>query len=88
MKRRYGPRGFDIVGISMDDNAPRVLPPFMERFQFNYPVVVGNEEVSRAFGGIFGLPTTFIVDRQGNISQRFVGYVKPHLVEEAVEALL
>jgi glutathione peroxidase-family protein len=51
-------------------------------------VVVANAEVSSAFGGIYGLPTTFIVDRNGNIAQRYIGYVDAKVIARDVEALL
>ncbi|HEX9592813.1 MAG TPA: TlpA disulfide reductase family protein [bacterium] len=88
MKKKYGPQGFDIVGISMDENPARVVPPFVEHYGINYPVVVANAEVSSAFGGIYGLPTTFIVDRNGNIAQRYIGYVDAKVIARDVEALL
>jgi thiol-disulfide isomerase/thioredoxin len=88
MKKKYGPRGFDIVGISMDENPARVVPPFVEHYGINYLVVVANAEVSSAFGGIYGLPTTFIVDRNGNIAQRYIGYVDAKVIARDVEALL
>jgi thiol-disulfide isomerase/thioredoxin len=88
MKKKYGPRGFDIVGISMDENPARVVPPFIEHYGINYPVVMADAQVSSDFGGIVGLPTTFIVDRGGNIAERYIGYVDLRVIEEAVEGLL
>lgn len=88
MKKKYGPQGFDIVGISMDENPARVVPPFVEHYGINYPIVMGDDQVSSAFGGIYGLPTTFIVDRQGNIAQRYIGYVDLKVIEKEIEGLL
>jgi len=88
MKKKYGPRGFDIVGISMDENPARVVPPFIEHYGINYPVVMADAQVSSDFGGIFGLPTTFIVDRDGNIAQRYIGYVDLKVIEREIEGLL
>jgi len=88
MKKKYGPRGFDIVGISMDENPARVVPPFIEHYGINYPVVMADTQVPSDFGGIYGLPTTFIVDRDGNIAQRYIGYVDLKVIERDIEALL
>jgi len=88
MKKKYGPRGFDIVGISMDENPARVVPPFIEHYGINYPVVMADAQVPSDFGGIFGLPTTFIVDRNGNIAQRYIGYVDMKVIEKEIEGLL
>jgi len=88
MKKKYGPRGFDIVGISMDENPARVVPPFIEHYGINYPVVMADAQVPSDFGGIYGLPTTFIVDRNGNIAQRYIGYVDLKVIEKEIEGLL
>jgi thiol-disulfide isomerase/thioredoxin len=88
MKKKYGSQGFDIVGISMDENPARVVPPFVDRYGINYPILMADSEVSSAFGGIYGLPTTFIVDRQGNIAQRYIGYVDLQVIEKEIEGLL
>jgi len=88
MKKKYGPRGFDIVGISMDENPARVVPPFIEQYGINYPVVMADAQVPSDFGGIYGLPTTFIVDRNGNIAQRYIGYVDLKVIEKEIEGLL
>jgi len=76
------------VGISLDDNAERILPRFVHDFGINYPVVIGSEEVAAAFGGILGLPTTFIVDRAGMVRSHFMGYIDRQRMEAAVTGLL
>ena len=88
MKKKYGPRGFDIVGISMDENPARVVPPFIEHYGINYPIVMADTQVPSEFGGIYGLPTTFIVDRKGNIAQRYIGYIDPKEIAKTIEKLL
>jgi len=65
-------RGLEIVGISMDDG-PDVVKEFAREFRMEYPLVMGNDELADQFGGIFGFPTTFIIDRKGNIVKKFVG---------------
>jgi peroxiredoxin len=46
-----------------------------------YPVVMGDENVQQDFGGILGLPTTFIIDRKGNIVKKYTGY-QPGMIED------
>ncbi|RMF87755.1 MAG: TlpA family protein disulfide reductase [Nitrospirae bacterium] len=88
LKRRYGPKGLEVVGISLDENPDRVLPRFVRDFGINYPVVKGNEEIAGAFGGILGLPTTFVVDREGKVRSHFMGYVDKRRMEAAITGLL
>ncbi len=88
LKKQYGPRGLEVVGISLDENAERILPRFVHDFGINYPVVIGSEEIAAAFGGILGLPTTFIVDREGMVRSRFMGYIDRKRMEAALAGLL
>ncbi|MFN8008903.1 MAG: TlpA disulfide reductase family protein [Terriglobia bacterium] len=68
-------QGLEIVGISMDDgpDIEKDVKDFARKFRMEYPVVMGNDELADQFGGVVGLPTTFIVDRKGNIVKKFVG---------------
>jgi len=88
LKKQYGAKGLEVVGISLDDNGSRILPRFVHDFGINYPVVIGSEEIAAAFGGILGLPTTFIVDRDGMIRSHFMGYIDHKRMEAAVTGLL
>lgn len=79
-------RGLEIVGVSMDDESG-VVKEFLKGNRIDYPVVMGNEGVANDFGGIEGLPTKFIIDRNGNVVKKLVGYQVTEL-ERAVQELL
>ena len=66
-------KGVQIIGISVDSNGNQAVVPFMKAHHMNYPVLLANDQVISDFGGIRGIPTTFIVDRHGHIVQKFVG---------------
>jgi thiol-disulfide isomerase/thioredoxin len=57
LQNRYRDQGFAIIGISMDDG-PEVVQEFYEQFKMNYPVALGDDNLSELYGGIFGMPTT------------------------------
>ena len=67
LQKQYATQGLVVVGISMDKGGPARVAAVASELEINYPVVMGNAEVSAAYGGIRGLPTTFIVDRKGNL---------------------
>jgi len=73
LQEKYGQEGLAIVGISLDTVAPAEVKQFVAQNHMNYPVVIGDESVTAIFGGVDAIPTTFIVDRQGNIRYRKVG---------------
>ena len=88
MYDRYRAQGLEVVGVAMDEEGVDVVKPFAEEFKMNYRVVLGNEAVATQFGGIYGLPTTFIIGRDGKIHDKHVGLVSRETFEEAVKKLL
>lgn len=69
----YQSRGLKIVGINLDDSKPDVLP-FVQRFQIPYKVLLGGgTDVMDRFG-IRGLPSFFLLDRNGKIVGAWEGY--------------
>jgi cytochrome c biogenesis protein CcmG/thiol:disulfide interchange protein DsbE len=77
-----------IVGVSMDQGGPRVVEPFVEKNGINYPVVYGNGQVATAYGGIRGIPTTFIIDRDFKIQRKYVGYQANSVFENDIVSLM
>jgi len=87
LARVYGPRGVQLVGISMDDSDAPVRA-FQRELQINYPVALGDAELGERFGGVLGLPVKFLIDRDGRIAGRYDGPVAPATLEDALQALL
>lgn len=71
--RRYKEKGVEIMGISLDKGNTEGVKKFMEEFGIQYPVVMGDEEVIHAFGGVRAIPTTFLVNAKGRIVKRYIG---------------
>jgi cytochrome c biogenesis protein CcmG/thiol:disulfide interchange protein DsbE len=78
----YGPRGFAVIGIAMDTSANDVAA-FARKHGIRYALLMGTPEVQERFG-ILGIPTTMLVDRQGVVRYKIVGFE----YKEAVEAEL
>ncbi|MGB7133616.1 MAG: TlpA disulfide reductase family protein, partial [Candidatus Sulfotelmatobacter sp.] len=64
LQKKYGSQGLQIIGVSMDD-APGPVRDFDRRFKMNYPVVMGNAKTGELYGGVLGLPITFLIERDG-----------------------
>lgn len=67
--------GVQIIGITVDRNPKEVVPDFIKEYNINYPILIGNEEVYKNYGGIEAIPTTFIIDKNGRIINKHVGLV-------------
>ncbi len=57
----------------MDEGGPARVAAFAKKYAINYPVVMGTDELSDAYGGIQVLPTTFIIDRKGKVVDGLLG---------------
>jgi peroxiredoxin len=88
LQRRYGERGLTVIGISLDRQGPEVVREFMRRHGVNYPMVMGDDAVVAAFGGVQAIPTTFVVDRAGRIVFSKVGYMPASELERRLVELL
>ena len=86
-QRSYGPRGLQVVGVSMDDEEPPVRAAY-QRFGLNYPVVMGDEKLGALYGGVLGLPVTFLIDGNGKIRFQHQGATDLNIIEREIEGLL
>jgi len=87
MQQKYGPQGFQVVGISMDDDA-KPVKEFYRQYNMSYPVAVGDDKLAQTFGGVLGLPVNFIIDREGRIHAKFLGATDVSVIDKAVSDLL
>jgi peroxiredoxin len=83
----YGQQGLQVVGLSMDDGAQPVRE-FYQQFKVNYPVAVSNEKVAQSYGGVLGLPVSFLIGRDGRIAAKYVGAAQIPVVEQQINTLL
>ncbi len=88
LQKKYGKDGLVIVGVSLDEEGAAVLKPFIKKHSINYTIVVGDEKVSKAFGGVDALPTTFIIDRNNVIVSQHVGYAPEATFAKEIKPLL
>jgi len=84
----YGPRGFTLVGIAMDDEGVVKVKPFVEEMKIPYLTLIGDDGVVDAFGGVVGFPTKFLIDREGRIVDSWVGEVPRAVLEKKIQSLL
>lgn len=89
LQDKYRAKGVVFLGLSVDDPVDK-LKPFAERYKINYPVLVGlgEDEKQESFGPVYGIPTTFIIDRKGNLCRQHQGLATKEMFERVIQALL
>jgi thiol-disulfide isomerase/thioredoxin len=83
-QKKYGPKGFTVVGVAMDEGGQKIVQPYTLSARFdmedgskqaiNYPVVLGTDEMSDKFG-INGFPTGVLISRSGKLVKITSGLV-------------
>ena len=84
--KKYKDKGVEIVGACLEDES--VVKPFAEETGINYTLVFVNQETVRKYGDIRYIPTTFVIDQEGNIKKKHIGYVAKEMFEEEIKELL
>lgn len=89
LQTRYGKDGFQVLGISIDDTLDR-LTPYAAQYKINYPVLqgLGHKEVQEAFGPLWGVPTTYVISREGKLCAKHIGATARAGFEAEVQGLL
>ncbi len=88
LQKEYISRGFSVVGISVDQSGRDEVSRFIAKNGINYPVVMANDQVTKDFKGIWGIPVSFLVDRSGQIRKRYEGYVEHEIYQKDIGELL
>jgi peroxiredoxin len=65
MERQNKDKGFEVLGVAMDDERLGSRQAVPRQMKVNYRVVIGNDQTAREYGGVDALPTTFLIDRAG-----------------------
>ncbi len=85
---KYKGKGLEIVGIALDRDGWNDVKPYLEKSPISYPIVIGERKLTEQYGGVEAIPTTFIVDRKGNIVAKHVGAMSEEDFEKAIKAAL
>jgi thiol-disulfide isomerase/thioredoxin len=77
-----------IIGVSMDDDAtPEEVKTFARQVGINYPIVMGSHGIAAEYGGVPALPTSFILNTDGQVVQKHVGLYPADVYDSEVRAL-
>ncbi len=86
-QREHGADGLQILGVSMDDD-PAVVVAAVHKYRISYPVVMGDEQLGDLYGGVLGLPLSYLIDPSGQLVARYQGEPKLASLEARLRTLL
>ena len=98
LRNQYAAQGFEILGVSMDDldrddpgklsAEKREIAAFVEKMKMPYPVLIGGDSISKPYGGLDDLPTSFFVDRNGTVVASQLGLTSKDEIEAKIKQSL
>ena len=86
-QKQYGPQQLAVIGISMDDDSESARRTILAQ-RVDYPVAMGDATLGQRYGGVLGLPLTFLIDRNGIVRAKFQGETDLGKIEASLRSLL
>lgn len=88
LQEEFGEKGLVVLGISVDQGGGRVVKKFIKKRKVNYPIVLADQSVVNQFGGVQGVPTSFLFDKTGRRYKSYPGYVTYRVLRKDIAKLL
>jgi len=97
LQDEFGPKGFTVVGVAVDDQGDESVESFISKERFNlsgtpsainYQIAMGNDDVNRELGFEGGLPMGILVNRDGKEVKIIRGTVSEAALSKAIRKLL
>ncbi|OGX42937.1 MAG: hypothetical protein A3H41_03245 [Omnitrophica WOR_2 bacterium RIFCSPLOWO2_02_FULL_45_28] len=83
----YKDKGLVIIGIALEYDQGQTLKRFAKEKQISYPLAVGTERLAAEYSA-YGVPARFLINRQGEIVENFIGFREKGIFESAIKQLL
>jgi cytochrome c biogenesis protein CcmG/thiol:disulfide interchange protein DsbE len=98
LRNQYAPQGFEVLGVSTDDldaddkkmldQEKQEVAKFAEQMKMPYPVLLAGDTLSKPYGGLDALPTSFFVDRAGKVVAAQLGLTSKEDIEGNIRKAL
>jgi len=88
LNREYKNSGLVIIGISLDKKGLGEVDSFVQQMKIPYTVLLGDESVVKSYGGLKGVPTSFLLDKEGRIVKKYSGQINHEIISSDLKTLL
>ncbi len=88
LQKEYQKDDFSVVALSVDKGGIAKVARTVKKKAINYPVLMADRSVIKGFGGVYGIPVSFLVNSDGNIVKKYPGYVSHHVLEKDLKKIL
>ena len=98
LRNQYAAQGFEVLGVSTDDidrgdpqklsDEKKEIARFVEGMHIPYPVLIDGDSLSKPYGGLDAMPTSFFVDRNGTVVAAQMGLTSKDDIEANIRKAL
>ena len=83
----YAGQGFRVIGIATDPDSRDAISGLVAQLDVNYTILLSDGDIEAAVGGVYAIPTTFILDREGGVRHRHVGLIQKEVLQDEIRLL-
>lgn len=88
LQQEFGKKGFSVIALSVDQGGAAEVARLVERQAINYPVVMADAETAENFGGVYGIPVSFLVNKAGHVVKTYTGLVSHTVLAKDVRSII
>jgi len=88
LQNKYKGDGFSVVGLSVDQGGAKIVKRLVKKKSINYPVMLADSITMESFGGVYGIPVSFLVNKNGNVVKKYTGYIPQSVLEKDLRKIL
>lgn len=88
LQEKFSDQGFSVVGLSVDQGGPGIVAKLVKKRSINYPVLMADSETMQKFGGVYGIPVSFLVNKEGNVVKKYTGYVPANVLISDIQSII
>ena len=88
LQKKYGRDGFSVLGLSVDQGGTKALKRLIVKKKINYPVLLADSLTMQKFGGVYGIPVSFLINKNGTVVKKYTGYQPLSVLEKDLKQIL
>ncbi|MGA2137572.1 MAG: TlpA disulfide reductase family protein [Verrucomicrobiia bacterium] len=87
LQKQHGETNLAVLGFALDQTHPELVKAYAEQHHLTYPLYLADYSLIRDFGGLTAMPTTFVIDKNQNIIQTYVGVTETNVFDDYLKAI-
>lgn len=87
LQKQYGETNLAVLGFALDRTHIESVKAYAEQQHLTYPLYLADYDLIKAFGGLTAIPTTFVIDKNQNIIQTYVGVTETNVFDDYLKAI-